>query len=210
MVHLNSNLLCAIDTETTGLDHTVHEIIEIAIIPLNHDLRAHPKLMPFHLKLRPDRPEDADEKAMSCNKAELSQLILNGVNSVTAADMLEKWFKALPIPDGKRIVPLGYNYIAFDCLFIKEWLGPANYEYMFDHNVRDTFVVANYMNDRSYFVNEKQPFPKLRLGTVADQLLIKNPAPHTALGDAYTAALCYRALMGKLPMAMGPVCPVKP
>ena len=210
MMHLNQNLLCAIDTETTGLDPTQHEIIEVAIIPLSQDLLAHPKLMPFHLKLRPDAPENADPKAMSCNKAELAQLVLNGVNAVTAADMLEKWFKSLPLPDGKKIVPLGYNYAAFDLLFMKAWLGEANYAYMFDHNIRDVFSVVHYINDRSFFVNENVPFPKMRLQYVADQLLIKNPAPHTALGDAYTAALCYRTLMGKLPYAMGPVCPPKP
>lgn len=208
MVHLNQNLLCAIDTETTGLDPAKHEIIEVAIIPLNCDLTAHPKLVPFHMKLRPTRPEDVDPRAMSCNKVELTQLILNGVNPITAADMLEKWFKTLPLPDGKKIVPLGHNYIGFDSLFMREWLGPANYDHMFDYNVRDTLPVAHYINDRSFFQDEKQPFPQLTLRYLSAQLLIKNPAPHTALGDAYTAALCYRALMGKFPMAMGPVCPI--
>lgn len=203
MLHLNGNLLAAIDTETTGIDPTTHEIIEIAIIPLTHALKPHPNIIPFSLKLKPDKPENIDYAAMSCNKAELMQLLLNGVAQATAADMLDRWFASIGLGENKRLVPVGHNYTSFDRLFINEWIGKANYAHIFDFHDRDTFIIAQYLNDRSWFVNEKPPFPKQGLSYVASQLGIKNPAPHTALGDAWTAGEIYRKIMGRLPVAMG-------
>lgn len=202
-MHLNGALLCSIDTETTGLDPTKHEIIEIAIIPLDHALKPHPKVHPFHLKMRPDMPENADFKAMDCNKTELYDLVLNGVPQATGADLLEKWFNGLGLGDGKKLVPLGHNYATYDQRMIEMWLGPANYAHIFDYHIRDTMAVSLFLNDRTYFVNEKVPFPKHTLSYVASQLNVKNPAPHTALGDAWTVAEVYRKMMGKLPVVMG-------
>lgn len=204
MLHLNGNILCSVDTETTGLDSSMHEIIEIAIIPLDHNIKPHPKYIPFNLKLRPDKPENVDPQAMSCNKVELNELMLSGVPQSTAADMLDKWFAGMNLC-GRKLVPLGHNYSTFDQRFIEEWIGKANYAHIFDFHNRDTFQTALFLDDRTWFVNEKPPFPKTNLTYVASQLGIKNPAPHTALGDAWTCAECYRRMMGKLPTSMGEI-----
>lgn len=195
--------MCAIDVETTGLDPTMHEIIEIAIIPLNYALKPHPKITPFSLKMRPDKPETVDFKAMSCNKVELNDLMINGTPQGTAADLLERWYEKLGLGN-KKIVPLGHNY-QFDMSFIKAWIGTAHYEYIFDHNYRDTHQTCLFIADRCTFINEKPTFPKFNLSYVAACLEVKNPAPHTALGDAWTSAECYRKMMGKMPSAMGEI-----
>jgi len=58
-----SRTLAFIDTETTGLDTTIHEVIEIAII-LEHP---NGRTQEWSTKIKPERLEDAEDKALEIN-----------------------------------------------------------------------------------------------------------------------------------------------
>ena len=56
MKHWNGHQLCAIDTETTGLEAGYHEIVEIAIIPLDSEIKPRTDVLPFNIFIKPDFP----------------------------------------------------------------------------------------------------------------------------------------------------------
>ena len=188
------HLLCAVDTETTGLDPKVNEIIQIAILPLGPDLKPNKNFMPFNMHLQPTRPEHINPKAMSVNKIDLNWIMQHGIDPFQAADLLEEWFDKLNLPINKKILVLGQNY-CFDRGFIGEWLGPQTYDYIFHYHYRDAMVAAIYLNDRAASFGEKPPFNRISLNNLCNKLEVENIRAHDALEDCKMVAECYRLML---------------
>lgn len=198
MLHLNGNLLCVIDTETTGLKAGFHDVIEVCIIPLDcniqplKELNGKP-LMPFMVELQPKRPNNIDPEALSVNKKTLVEIMGRGLDPWYAADLFEKWWEDLKLPFGKRITPLGQNY-AFDRGFLVDWLGDENYNQFFHYHYRDTCVAAGFMNDRADFHAEVYPFQKINLQYLCSTLKVERQRAHTAVSDCLATAEVYRRM----------------
>ena len=111
MIHLNGDLLCAIDIETTGLDPRQHEIYQIAILPLDGGLNVHPSKRLLDMTLRPDKVENIDWEGMkkNNNQDDVIKACKDGIDKFQAADYLSEWFEKLQLPERKRIVPLAHN-----------------------------------------------------------------------------------------------------
>ena len=195
MQHLNGNLLCAIDVETTGLIPGKHDIIQLAILPLDSQIKPSSTAPPFCINMKPKRPENIDQGALKVNRVEFASLLINGFDPWKALDMLDEYFERLRLPVNKKIVPLGHNFI-FDSAFLKEWMGELTYEHIFDFRYRDTMVAASFVNDRCDFRNEKFAYPKLSLSYLCSQLRVENVKAHDALSDTVATAECYRRLLG--------------
>lgn len=198
MQHLNGNILCVIDTETTGLIAGFHDIIQVAVVPLGPDLRPLKEingvtLVPFYMDLKPKRPENAVPEALRKNGRNLADLLANGMEPFKAADLFEEWVLRLNLPFRKKIVPLGQNY-GFDKNFLIDWLGHETYSQFFDYHCRDTSTIANFLNDRAAFQMEAAPFPKINLAYLASQLGIAHDRAHDALGDCLVTAEVYRRM----------------
>jgi DNA polymerase III epsilon subunit-like protein len=202
MIHLNGNIICAIDTETTGLDPLVHEILEICILPLNSDLKPLDGIMPFNIFIRPENTNTIDAAALKVSGYSIEQVMQMGIDPLKAIDYFEEWFEKLKLPLNKKIVPLGHNY-AFDKAFIQKWMGNVAYNHYFDYHCRDTASVALYLNDWADFHNEKPPFPKYKLSYLCSQLKVENTRAHTALSDCMATAECFRKMC-----VQGPHIPV--
>lgn len=194
MKHINGNLICAIDTETTGSDPRRHDIIQIAVIPLDGLLEPDANRIPFLMDLAPKRPENADPDAMSCNKIELAQRVLKGVDADRAADLFVEWVEKQKLGFNKRIMPLGSNW-PFDRSFLIEWLGPKTYEMLFDSQYRDTMTTATYLNDLASIRGLPYPWPKVNLNYLCNQMRIERLKSHDATDDARVTAECYRNLL---------------
>ena len=194
MRHLNGNLLCAIDVETTGLDPMKHDIIQLAVLPLDAEIKPLQTVMPFYVNMKPKRPENIEKAAMKVNKTELAQLIINGLDPWKCVDMFEEWFERLNLPVGKKIVPLAHNWI-FDSGFIREWMGPLSFAHFIDYHYRDSMTAALYLNDRADAHVEPYPFPKVSLGYCCSQLKIDNINAHDALADCVATAEVYRRML---------------
>lgn len=199
MVHFNGNLLCAIDTETTGLDFQTQDMVQIAIVPLNanclplKELNGN-KIYPFYHNLKPRFPENANKQALSVNRLDLEELARKGLDYFQAADKFEQWFERLGLAEGKKILPLGHNY-QFDKNWIADWLGTEHYNHYFHYHYRDSMVAAQYANDRAVFRHEKAPFPKVSLSYLSNCLEVGNQEAHDALSDCLTTAEIYRRLL---------------
>ncbi len=198
MQHWNNKMMCAIDTETTGLDPSFHEIIQIAILPLDSNFEQLKGILPFYLCLKPEYPERVNPEAMKVNKLSLAEIMTRGIDKMKAADMLENWFKKLGIKNNKyggenKIMPLGQNY-GFDRGFIQQWLGVEQYNTYFDYHYRDLMHAALYLNDKAGMHAEKVPFPKVNLQYIATTLKIETDRAHDALQDCLTTSRCYKQL----------------
>ncbi len=194
MMHLNGNLLAAIDIETTGSRAGYHEIIQIAVVPLDADLRPNPELRPFYHNIAPQQPERAEREASVIHRLDLADLMLNAPSSEKVADLFLEWFEALDLPVSKRLTPLAHNW-TFEQAFGKAWLGSELFDHIFHFHPRDGMIFALSLKDRAAFAGEEDPFPWVGLSALCKKFGIVNENPHDALCDAVAEAEVYRALL---------------
>jgi DNA polymerase III epsilon subunit-like protein len=201
MQHLNGNLLCAIDCETTGLDPMVHELVQICILPLNSNLEPIRSVLPFYVEIKPEHPDRVSKEAMSVNMIDLATICQRGHDRFKAIELLENWMAKIGLPytkfgTRKKITPLGHNY-QFDKGFIQAWLGHEQYDELFHYHYRDSMIAANFINDRASFLTpgEPVPFSKVNLSWLAKQLNVQTDRAHDSLQDCLTTAGVYRKLL---------------
>lgn len=199
MQHWNNKLMCVMDTETTGLDPNFHEMVQICIIALDSNFDPMKGVVPFYINIKPEYPERVDPKAIEINKLDMAKIINTGFDRHKAIDMLRAWIEKLKIKCNKygnvnKIMPLGQNY-SFDKAFIQAWLGPDDYNELFDYHYRDTMHAALFMNDRAGMRAEKIQFPKVNLQYLATTLGISTPGQaHDAMADCLKTAEVYKRL----------------
>ncbi len=195
--------LISIDCETTGLDPTMHEIWDIAFVPLDASVNQRKDVAPLVIKMRPENPEliDWSEDIMKGNKTAILDAIETGFSQDKAIDIFLNWREKLKLPLNKsgyntcKIIPLGHNYAGFDKFFLQQWLGVVQYNEIFDYHVRDTCLAVNFINDRAGYRNEPIPYAQARLVSVADHLCVERGNSHRALDDALVTAKIYKALL---------------
>lgn len=196
--HLNRNLICAVDIETTGLIPGTHEIVQLALIPLAPDLTPSTYFKALELRIKPDpnnrRTIDPDYKGL--NRRLIVDASLHGMERWPATDYFRKWFEGLRLPPGRLIVPLGCNYEAFDLPFLVEFFGGIeSYREFFRSDVRDVQRAATMLNDMADWRSVRVPFPKVNLAYLCSCLDIENEQKHDAVYDARASAEVYRKMM---------------
>lgn len=197
--HWYGSQLCAIDTETTGLDAHFHEIMQICILPLTSTIEPRKDVLPFFIEMKPDCPERIDPEALKVNKIDLHNIMMKGFDHEKAKDMLREWIGKLGLPVSKygtpcKIIPLGQNF-AFDRDFMIRWLGIEQYNEFFDYHFRDTMTTANYLNDRANSHGERAPYKRVSLTNLATTHYIEYETKHNALSDCLCCAAVYRKMI---------------
>ncbi len=192
MLTLNNNLLCALDVETTGLIDCYHDLIQVAVLPLDGNLDPL-DVSPFYMSVRPENPERASPKAMEVNG--LSLEVLEGCpGPVQVADCFEEWFQGLELPMDKKIVYLTQN-APFDIPFVKQWLGVLGFERYFCRQGRDTMFTALAKNDEAAWKNQPIPFSYVSLKYLCKVFGIALDNHHDSLADCIATAKVYRELL---------------
>lgn len=194
LMHINHNILCAVDTETTGLIAEYHDIHQIAILPLGPDLKPMKKVIPFYIDMQLTNPDRIDKKAIKMNREQFAIKQQRAVDPFTGADLFDQWFERLNLPVHKKIMPLAQNW-PFDKGFIKYWLGEKNFEHTFSPLYRDTMVVTQFHSDLMDHCGNPIMFPQYNLQYLCQKLGIKNHKPHDALQDCIATAEVYRRLL---------------
>jgi len=168
---------------------------------MDHNLEIRKDVNPFYVLMKPNHPERADRKAMSVNGLSLAKLNSQGIDSVMAIGMLERWFqKLVPLNQGgehyAKILPMGHNYAQFDKMMIENWLGQIGIEYndFFHWHARDTQIMANMVNDRYAIRGEEPPFREVNLNYLCSKFGMENPKAHDALGDCMVTAKLFKHL----------------
>lgn len=209
MKHLNNNILCVIDVETTGPTPRYHDLIEVAILPLDNTLKPSRGIMPFAMDLKPRRPENYDYEALRAQRKEMCiyekpkvcfdkrrvfEVILSGCDPDRAADLFFEWFENLRLPPRHRIMPIAHNWV-FDRSFIMDWLGTRTFDLCFDPRYRDTMCMSLYDNDRAGWLDRDYPYPKNNLQYLCSQLKISRTNEHRALDDCVATAEVFRRIV---------------
>jgi DNA polymerase III epsilon subunit-like protein len=198
MQHWNENQVCVIDTETTGTNPLLNEIVQICILPLDSNLDPRKDVIPFYVTIKPESPEYWNPEAKELNRELFIKAMASGHDSEKVKDLLRDWVKKLKLPLTKwgtphRIIPLGHNF-AFDRSFLMKWLGDQ-YEEFFDGRYRDTMTAALYLNDRAGFHANKVEYAKVNLRYLCSTLKIDmGSRAHDALADCLSTAQVYKAL----------------
>ena len=201
MQHWNSNLMCAIDVETTGLNPFFHELIQVAILPLDCNLDIRKDVPAFCINMRPDFPERTDKNALAVTRKKLKDILNTGHAPEVAKDLLMDWVEKLNLPLNKsgfnrcKIFPLGHNY-SFDLQFLKQWL-VDEYDDIFHGLYRDTMLSALYLNDRAGMHCERLLYPKVDLTYLCNCLKITRERSHDALQDCIATAAVYKRMVSE-------------
>ena len=215
MKHVNNNIICAVDCKITGKRPFYHDLVEIAIIPLDHSMSADRKRLPFHAVMRPPRPENItfkpDNKVTPriMSKVMFADLIPVALDSWTLAQAFENWFAGLGLKPEKRIQVLSYNWAEIRP-YVQDWLGFSDdpwstptMDLFFDpYHVRDLMSLSLYWNDVSHGIGDPCPFTRNALRFQALKLGIPwpNPDPKDTLSYAFQIIEVYKRMLDvKLP-----------
>lgn len=194
LVHLNGNLLASIDLETTGRRPGYHEPIQIAVVPLNSDLRPLEGIRPFNEYIKPLHDYRAEQTATYVHNIDLKWLQLHALEPGQVADRLVEWWESLDLPFEKTLVPLAHNW-AFESSFLKAWLGVELTNKLFHSHARDAMLYALSLNDKAAFAGEAAPFGRVGLESLCKKFNVFNPNPHDALCDSLAEAEVYRSML---------------
>lgn len=196
LVHLHGNLLCAIDTETTGLVAGFHDIWQVCILPLDCNFEPDKKIIPFYMDMKVKFPERIEKRAVALSKGDFASKQVRAIDPWTCADLLDEWFVKLKLPIGRKIVPVAQNW-PFDRGFLLEWLGAESFNDFFSYNYRDTKVVAAFLNDAADYHYSKLPFSGMSLAKLCTHFGIVNHKAHDSLQDCIVTAKIYQRMLAE-------------
>jgi len=187
----SSNLLCAIDCETSGTEAGYHEILQLAIQPLDENFKPYENILPFYVYLKPDYPERATRKALQVNGMDLENLKRFGVSQEKCHDLLIDWYNSLKLSSSRRLLPLAQNW-PFDYSFLNSWLGPDLFGEIFAPHYRDTMELALIIADLHAMGGSRIPFNAYNLKSLCSFFGVTySPESHDALEDALAASKVY-------------------
>lgn len=195
--HFNENMAAGIAIKTTGPDPDIHEIMQICVFPLTSKFELSKKIIPFYTDIRPVK----DEADFMLNKSNLSddklKSIFENVQDIPqlVAEQFDRWMEnKIKLRFSKKLLPVVYNW-AYIKPFIRNWLGPINFNSYFSHEYRDLMSAALYCNDYSDINNHEVIYPKVSLQYITNRLHIDyNRFDDTIL---IVKSICesYRAMM---------------
>ena len=178
--------ICAIDIETTGLNHDYHEIIQWAILPLKHNFKPDTTIPPFNVQIMAQFPERASEEALEVNGLDITK----GVPFFSDAKILfEVWKSANNI---EQIEPLCQNAF-FDLGFLRKHYNHDKFnEVFYTGHIRDTKIQALAVNDAFNLKGYVRPFRSTSLKVISELHGIDYTGAHDALRDCEITAEAYR------------------
>lgn len=188
--HLNSDLLCSVAILTTGSDPEQHDMLSLAIIPLDVHLKPSKEYRFLYARLKPRFGTGTPPRGLHEG---IQHYQLFGQDWWDAAKRFDQWIERLELKHNKRIQPLGHQYQTVRPWLI-EWLGRATYEQSFSEQVRDITTAALAKNDACAWRAEPCPFPKHHLSYYRSQL----NQPAIPLVDSLEYAKAYPEVYGEI------------
>ena len=183
--------VCAVDTETSGLDARKCGTLSVAIVPLTNAFEPFPHYPVFVSDVRPDPGIVIEDKALQVNGFTPERMEAAPPRDETIKAFAD-WHAGLAdLTKIPLITPLAHNF-AFDKSFLTQWLDPNDMNTFFFYQHLDTMAMVNYYNFRSRIRGNKPVFFKTALTAVTKALGLQHDDAHGALGDAMATARLMR------------------
>ena len=175
--------LVCVDTETNGL-HLTDDVLSISIRALNPN--GTPTDLEFYSLIRSE--QESNSEAFKVNGITREQL----KEAPTKEEMmisLKYWHTKMF--DGKKLSPMGHNFIGFDKPRVERLLGDA-YDRIFHYHVDDSMILA-----RALQRNGLLPIESCSLNNLAEFFKIgpKKGVLHHASADTYVCGMVYSRLL---------------
>lgn len=196
MQNLNSNLPAAFSIKVTGENPFIHEIVELAVVPLSDDLKPLKTVIPFHVKMVPRRLDDIDwefAKKQKINKEQMCEIITKGMDAYSCTDLFVAWYEKFGLRFNKQLMPIAYDW-PHQRPYLREWLGPKSYEMCIHKQYRDIQVAAIFKNDRAGWTGIDFPYPILEFTNLVARLKVER-LDKDALDNARVTAEVYRRMI---------------
>lgn len=178
------DIFAAIDLETSGLDVSRCEILDMAIVPLESDFTISTTIPEFTARMKAEHPEFAEKQALEINRLNPD----DGESRAVVRDNLVAWMRENGIG---QIIPVAHN-LEFDLQFLNKTF--PELRKAFSHHGRDSMRLALAVNDIVRRESGEVKFPSASLRAVKEGLCLDGEIQHNALEDAKDAAIVYRKL----------------
>jgi DNA polymerase III epsilon subunit-like protein len=187
MFNFNKDILM-LDIESTGLDVTKHEIIQLAAVLLDKKTLREKKR--FNSYVKPQRWNLRSSEAMKVNGLTFEQL----KNAPSLKTVLKKFDKTF----GKDLIPATYGG-NLDIVFLPAAYRSAKMKYPFEHHTFNMWPVCYVLMAQKKQFKNKQRFVGFTLENTGDYLGVKRlPGRHDALIDCLYQADVLRAVLKAL------------
>jgi len=202
LTHHNGNQWCAMCVDTTGPQVELHEIIQVAILPLDASLNPLAGHLPFNTILKPDKPEYCDNRRLRKVGIDPRNLNVNGLDPILVGDLLESWIESLRLGDKaggtpRQIIPIAFEY-STTIPFLHAWLGKLFYNLYFKDEYRDIKTSALYMKDRFGWYAGRDPIPKVDFSYICSSLGVKQTHGTNALARCWSIAQAYKKMLSHM------------
>lgn len=189
-IHANNNVICAVEVVQWG---ELGSPVEVAFYPLDHSFRPNHRFKHFHLKMKPDFPNDETE----LKKAHQKVYTEAAYDSLAGYSLFELWVeKDLELKNRKRLQPLVWDWATVRPV-LKRWMGDCGFEHHIMDTPRDLMTLLNFVNDRHDRWGETVPYvhpTKNQLFNRSGVKLIDDGLTASALGlaEVYSLMLSQR------------------
>ena len=193
MIHLNDNILCVITAFCTGPDIYKDDIIQLCVVPVDHNLDVCADIPIFTSNIMQIN-FGADKSFLGQNINKVEEIAALGAPLDTVLEQFDIWYEGLKLKFGKKIMPLSYDYpIIRD--FLLHHMEPEMYYQYFSRDYRDILPAALFLNDRSWFHGVDFVFNKVKLSYIGSTLKIPALSAFDIFAKADAILKIYKTMM---------------
>jgi len=174
-----------IDTETTGLSPRLHKILTVGLLLVDVE-KNHLNILDQNHILIKHNNYNASKGAMSVNKIDLIQHNQIAITPTKACDQINTFIEKNILHE----IPLVGHNIQFDKGFLSSLFDQGNTLSKFHHQSEDTMWIW-----RNLQKENKVPFGRANLETVASHFGIDYTRAHDALADCKITAKVYHEML---------------
>jgi hypothetical protein len=191
-IHLNNHLLCAMACRTSGPNPQLHELLELACIPLQSNWKVDKRFGIYNIELRPEYPQ------YTIRGEDYQRYKLAGLSREKALELFDNWFEKFNMRSGKKIVPICHDWPIIS-QFLLKWMGWEDYRaYFHESDYRDPRVAALYANDRADINNEQVIYARTALNSITSRNECERTKRSDVLHKAKVTAEVYGNMLTQL------------